>query len=632
MRKYKDFKEYMEDNYLDVIMERIEPYVVGHKSFFEDEDFYQIDWVELSDASVCGVTFKDLGNNWLEIRTSVDATVDITGRTKYGRDTDSVVKTFNVFFKGLLENGLHHVTVTDVTTYDKNTYNRDTSLSQNLVSYLYEEDVERYADDFLKRRCGKARLQPMPLPVEEIAEEMGMQIYYAPLDDNIFGMTYFGEEEVTVYTDISGTEEIKIITSPGTMLINPNVYFMYNVGTANNTIIHECVHWDRHRRPFELQKLLEGDCSHISCEIVEKYDGIPEDASAFKWMEWQANQLAPRILMPAEMTKKKLNDFLQGRYQANPRERFAVHMEGAINDLSLFFHVSNIAAKLRAIELGYDQAQGVQVYCNGSYLPPFAFIKGTLKKDNTFVIDERNLLFNLMLNPKLGRLYGEGKIVYANCMLCINTPKYIDLNENGRPVLTEYALEHVDECCYVFKRRYSVSDKYSDTFYRRCFLCRDVDSESFIEADYDEEHTSNQSKEEREKELSLITDFIDDMVDVLGDLKGSFGKTLKAHMDRRNVNEEELAFRSHLSVPTISKFINHDEETKKYENVLAVGKALCLHPIYMEDLIQKAGYTLGTDHASIMVRYLIWEHPDDRVDEWQEKLDEAHVNIKLPKA
>ena len=210
MRKYKDFKEYMEDNYLDVIMERIEPYVVGHKSFFEDEDFYQIDWVELSDASVCGVTFKDLGDNWLEIRTSVDATVDITGRTKYGRDTDSVVKTFNVFFKGLLENGLHHVTVTDVTTYDKSTYNRDTSLSQNLVPYLYEEDVERYADDFLKRRCGKARLQPMPLPVEEIAEEMGMQIYYAPLDDNIFGMTYFGEEEVTVYTDISGTEEIKI--------------------------------------------------------------------------------------------------------------------------------------------------------------------------------------------------------------------------------------------------------------------------------------------------------------------------------------------------------------------------------------------------------------------------------------
>ena len=119
--KYKNFKEYMEDNYLDVIMQRIEPYIVGHKSIFEDEDFYQIDWVELTDATVCGVTFKDLRENWLEIRTSVDATVDITGRTKYGRDSDSVIKTFNVFFKGLLENGLHHVTVTDIATYDKNT-------------------------------------------------------------------------------------------------------------------------------------------------------------------------------------------------------------------------------------------------------------------------------------------------------------------------------------------------------------------------------------------------------------------------------------------------------------------------------------------------------------------------------
>ena len=96
------------------------------------------------------------------------------------------------------------------------------------------------------------------------------------------------------------TEEI--MTAPGTMLINPDVHFMYNIGTANNTMIHECVHWDRHRRPFELQKLLQGECSHITCEIVEKYEGMKEDESAVKWMEWQASQLAPRILMPREMT------------------------------------------------------------------------------------------------------------------------------------------------------------------------------------------------------------------------------------------------------------------------------------------------------------------------------------------
>lgn len=297
MIRYKDFKEYMEENYLDMIMKSLEPYIISHKDDLEEDDFYNISWVEVVGGSVCGVTFKDIGDNWLEIRTSIDVDIEFSGKTRYGHDSDSTIKTYNVFLKAILENGLRKVSVTNISEYSKNAYDKDKSLSQNLVPYMYEEDVERHAEDFLKRHYPKALLQPMPLPVEEIVNDMGMKFFYAPLEDGIFGKTFFGEEKVKVYTDITGSEEIEIMTSSGTMLINPNVYFMYNIGTANNTIIHECVHWDRHRRPFELQRLLEGDCSHISCEIVEKYEGIPEDASAFKWMEWQANQLAPRILI-----------------------------------------------------------------------------------------------------------------------------------------------------------------------------------------------------------------------------------------------------------------------------------------------------------------------------------------------
>lgn len=38
MKKYKDYKEYMEDHYLDEIMEAISPVVIRHKDSFEDED------------------------------------------------------------------------------------------------------------------------------------------------------------------------------------------------------------------------------------------------------------------------------------------------------------------------------------------------------------------------------------------------------------------------------------------------------------------------------------------------------------------------------------------------------------------------------------------------------------------
>ena len=83
MRKYNDFKEYMEDNYLDLMLRKLEPYIISRKNDLVNDDFYDVSWVEICDGSVCGVTFKDLGDNWLEIRTSVDVEIEFTGKTRY---------------------------------------------------------------------------------------------------------------------------------------------------------------------------------------------------------------------------------------------------------------------------------------------------------------------------------------------------------------------------------------------------------------------------------------------------------------------------------------------------------------------------------------------------------------------
>ena len=130
-------------------------------------------------------------------------------------------------------------------------------------------------------------------------------------------------------------------------------------------------------------------------------------------------------------------------------------------------------------------------------MPPFVFHKDAIGRNQTFVIDEQNMLFVIYIDPVLRQLFFENKIVYANSMVCINAPEYIEPNEMGYPILTEYALEHVDECCFIFDRKISASQKYSDTFYRRCFLCKDVVSDTFIEAIYDPNHKDNQSRSER---------------------------------------------------------------------------------------------------------------------------------------
>ena len=632
MGKYKDFKEYMEDIFYDEIFNRLKPFIAGQKDSFESDEIYKVKWVELDEIHVSGVTFKEMEGGFLGIRTSVDADVDVEGKARYGYDHFAVTKTYNVFFQALLENGLQQVKITKVEEYNPNTYERDRSLSQNLVPYMYEEDVEKHAEDFLKRHYPKALLQPMAIPVEEIVQSMGMKLFYAPLEEGIFGKTYFGSEKVKVYTNILQKEIVEIITEPGTMLINPDVYFMYNIGTANNTIIHECVHWDRHRRPFELQKLLTGECNHISCEIVEVYDGIPQDAPALKWMEWQANQLAPRILLPAEMTKKVYNNALKDIYTSNPRKRFAEIMEEAIGYVAQYFQVSLFAAKLRLIDLGVDVAQGAFVYCDGKYLPPFAFSKGTLEKHQTYVIDEQNALMQIFMNEELRTLYFEGRLTYANCMVCINAPKYVNRSETGQPILTEYALEHVHECCYVFERKINASDTYSDSFYRRCFLCRDVSSETYIEAKYDPEHKDNQSKSQRKAEIEKITESVEDIVKRLAtEIPSGFAGTLSYHMNRKNITNEELSARTNISTVSISEYRNTLSPKISLERAVALCNGLKLEKHYSHDLLKKAGFDLSTPNITyFMIGWVIDEHPDDTLQQWQDKLSDAHVNVKLP--
>lgn len=54
-----------------------------------------------------------------------------------------------------------------------------------------------------------------------------------------------------------------------------------------------------------------------------------------------------------------------------------------------------------------------------------------------------------------------------------------------------------------------------------------------------------------------------------------------------------------------------------------------MNPIFMEDLLAKARYDKKYDQVAFFVKFLIWNYPDDSVDEWQRKIDDAHVNLQL---
>ena len=77
-----------------------------------------------------------------------------------------------------------------------------------------------------------------------------------------------------------------------------------------------------------------------------------------KFMEWQANQLAPRIQMPAEPFKVRAKEYIVNLQRLNHAKYEFEVMEQVIDNLAQEFNVSRQSAKIRLVQLGFHQAVG----------------------------------------------------------------------------------------------------------------------------------------------------------------------------------------------------------------------------------------------------------------------------------
>ena len=416
----KTFESYLQDTQYNAIFTALKSYIYKNRQRLNlsTRIVPDPDCPELDDIHVMGVTFKEGEGDCICFRAAVQTDVILRGRDHRDYEEDMVTPWFTVAFSGILHNGLSNVRILGVDDYSRERFDKEDALTKYLVPYVYAKDLDEHATRFLEKYCPRALKTAMPLPLNEILEAMQLKRFEAPLPDNIFGQTFFSPTYVQII-DERTREVVEMDIEPDTILINPNVVFMRNIGSNNNTIIHECVHWDKHHKFFELQQLLNPGISTITCAVVEEYDKRDDGslASELDWMEWQANALAPRILMPASTTKQKLTAILRALHQAFPDTRDTEIMQLAISQLADFFQVSTVAAKIRAVELGFDQAAGVFNYVDGTYHEPFSFKKGTLKKNQTVVVDRNNAIMEGIINPEIAKMCRSGLIVHADGVL-----------------------------------------------------------------------------------------------------------------------------------------------------------------------------------------------------------------------
>ncbi|MES5930086.1 hypothetical protein QCI77_29725 [Bacillus cereus group sp. MG9] len=205
-KTFKSFEAYLEDIYYDEIYQAIKKFVL-HKGRSLDLNSYNVldpSYIELANIRVKGISFYGIEHRQIFFNASINAEIVLKGLGKSDYEANRQSKWFIVSFYDHLISGLRKVMIIDVREYSRERFSKESALSRYLVPYLYSEDLDNEAEKFLQKYYPEALEKPMPLDMDELLDNMCLTMYYAPLPDNIFGRSHFGEAQVEIFRERYG--------------------------------------------------------------------------------------------------------------------------------------------------------------------------------------------------------------------------------------------------------------------------------------------------------------------------------------------------------------------------------------------------------------------------------------------
>ena len=220
---------------------------------------------------------------------------------------------------------------------------------KSLVPVIAKSQFDAVATEFLTEYCPEALVKPLTVPIVDIAKKkMGLKIiaeYRLSEDFSIYGQICFTSGLIPIY-DRDEDEYRDIKVRRGTILIDPDTLRERNTGCLHNTVAHECVHWYKHRN-YHLYNSGVGNHKAIAYRypIIEKDERFQDEWDDEDWMEWQANGIAPRILMPIQTFETAVDDILKKSGSESVSKWYVV------SRLSELYGVSKQSAEIRMDEL-----------------------------------------------------------------------------------------------------------------------------------------------------------------------------------------------------------------------------------------------------------------------------------------
>ncbi len=282
---------------------------------------------------------------------------------------------------------------------------------------------------------------------KELARRMDLHVEYLYLgEEEDYGL--FALPSSHIYGKDDPDEEWdEFFLDPMTVVINMDRCTSEEL--VNSTLYHEVIHASIQKAFFHLQNMghrLHSACAAYSGAMVSRQSAVfmtPMDKC-----ERQARAFAAVMQMPVYDTCSVIESVLR----ENEGMRSPEVLNKAMNKIAATFKTTKASARIRMIELGYTEAEGIYNYIDEERIPDHS-CNGQWNTGYTYCIPRNEVALLYSASTRFSDEINTGRYLYVEGHLCLNFPEYVTQIKEGH-ALTPYARSHIDECCLPFTVRY----------------------------------------------------------------------------------------------------------------------------------------------------------------------------------
>lgn len=603
------FLEYLQsDRFYDKIKNTVFSWCTGNKEILiKNIKRYNVSYIKDIDEDIdldfINVWIDSKEGSRVEFDIAIDLSVEVEGVEGKYHDHDSYTSSFWIMVScsGTLSKRLRDFYIIGIDEYIESKPKKP--LDGDFKPYIRKSDYDAYANEILEKyyftHHPEAKTQPLAINMEDLANRMGLTIQNTSIseDRSIFGQIFFADAEVDIFNSNKKIYEKKPINK-NTVLVDTEAAYLRSYGSRNMTIAHECVHYYYHRKAFLFARMLNDDLHYIQCQTNGSMKNGEANMTA-EWMEIQANGLASYILMPKDSFTAYARELFKFYNQSGSLITYSV--KEIIDILAKTYEVTTYAARKRLIDLGFELAIGAYNWADGHYVKPYTFKKGFLSANETFTINYKDVYKKVLSSQAFLMSLYENRYVFVDNHLCLNDEKYIEKDQNGDLILSDYALYHMDECCVKFTLNSVKGFNSAPSLGLVCYLSRDLSNDFEFDVILSEKQELNlpETVDRYRIVFSKINDVLKDIAPL------SFGAIIKYFMEYYDMSVLDLEVESGVSERMIRRYIKDEIKEPPTRTVVALLRALDLPPKITQVAIDKAGIKFRDNHESDDALYAV---------------------------